>query len=189
MNVREKLLRIQTELKVPKNRSNAFGNFKYRSAEDILKRVKPFLSELKLTLTMTDEVISVGTHTYIKATAYLVDTESEEFVQASALAKEPQEAKAKMDESQTTGSASSYARKYALNGLFLLDDSIDIDSEQAIDDGSPCSDAQKKIIEDLCKQHNVNIQELYKKHKVKKDRPTASQAGLILNIFKKHFGD
>lgn len=188
MTLKEKLMNIQNQIKVPKNKRNDFGNFKYRSAEDILKAFKKYEMEYKVLLTMDDDVIAVGNSNYIVGLAVLEDLESDEKIIKKAFAKEPDQAKAKMDESQTTGSASSYARKYALNGLLLLDDSIDFDSNEAIDNGAPASEAQVKMIDNLCKKHNVNQVELYKKHKVKKV-PTAAQAGVILNIFKKNFGD
>lgn len=189
MSVYKKLLNIQKDLKVPKNKKNDFGNFNYRSCEDILKAFKKYEEGLNVILLLSDEVERVGDINYIKATATLIDLETGDSVSTSALAKEPSSAKAKMDESQTTGSTSSYARKYALNGLFLLDDSVDVDSNQYIDSGEPATEAQQKQIDTLCKKHNVNQAELYKKHKVKNGVPTAQQAGLILAIFKKNFGD
>lgn len=125
MNIYEKLIDIQSKLKVEKNKHNEFANFDYRSCEDILQTVKPMLSEHKLVLLLLDELEYVENRAYIKATAILTDGESE--IKVSALAREPEKPKAKMDESQTTGSTSSYARKYALNGLFALDDGEDPD--------------------------------------------------------------
>ena len=125
MSVYEKLSKIQAELVVAKNKHNDFGGFFYRSCEDILQAVKPFLTQCSLILTLSDEVILVGDKHYIQATAILTDgTES---ISTKAFAREPTSPKSKMDESQTTGSASSYARKYALNGLFALDDGADSD--------------------------------------------------------------
>lgn len=126
MNIYEKLNDIQEKLVVSKNKYNEFGNFNYRSAEDILQAVKPYLKEHKLVLLLTDEVIQIGERNYIKATATLTDGESK--IETHANAREQATPKAKMDESQTTGSASSYARKFALSGLFALDDGIDSDS-------------------------------------------------------------
>lgn len=124
----EKLLKIQTSIKVLKNIWNDFGKYYYRSAESILKAVKPFLVELKCTLKLEDEVVCIGNHNYVKATATLKDLETGEQETASAYAKEP-ESKKGMDDSQLTGSTSSYARKYALNGLLLLDDGKDSDKK------------------------------------------------------------
>lgn len=188
MGIAEKLMRIQTRIKVPKSRVNDFGNFKYRSAEDIMKALKPLEKEFQVALKISDDVIAVGANVYIKATVSLVDLENGESISTCALAREPATPKAKMDESQTTGSASSYARKYALSGMFLLDDSIDPDSNNAIDSGEPCTDAQAKTIVALAKQYNVDLERLYKQQKVKGNRPTAMQAGKILNMFKKQLG-
>lgn len=125
-NIYEKLVDIQSKLKVEKSKHNDFGGFDYRSCEDILQAVKPMLNEHKLALLLLDELEYVENRSYIKATAILTDGESE--IKVSALAREPEKPKAKMDESQTTGSTSSYARKYALNGLFALDDGEDSDN-------------------------------------------------------------
>lgn len=125
MSIYEKLTSIQTKLKVEKNKHNDFAGFNYRSCEDILLAVKPFLEMHNLSLLLTDDIVCVDGRAYIKATAILTDGESE--IHVSALAREPEKPKAKMDESQTTGSTSSYARKYALNGLFALDDGEDPD--------------------------------------------------------------
>lgn len=118
----EKLLRIQSELKANKSRRNDFGGFNYRSAEDILEAVKPLLEANNCLLTLSDTVVSIGERYYVKATASFVDIETKEVVCTSAFSREA-ESKPKMDDAQVTGSASSYARKYALNGLFLIDDS------------------------------------------------------------------
>jgi len=126
MKLYEKLIEIQSTLSVNKTKHNDFGNFMYRSCEDILKAVKPSLKEHGLFLLLIDEVVSVGDKNYVKAIARLSDGIEE--IETSALAREPGTPKAKMDESQTTGSTSSYARKYALNGLFGLDDGEDGDS-------------------------------------------------------------
>lgn len=123
MRLFEKLSLIQRELKAPKNQYNSFGGYKYRSCEDILEAVKPMLDGL--VLTVSDDVVLVGDRVYIKATATITDG-VESFVN-TALAREPL-AKKGMDESQVTGTASSYARKYALNGLFCIDDTKDADS-------------------------------------------------------------
>lgn len=125
----DKLLKIQTELKAPKNQFNAFGKYKYRSCEDILEALKPLLKEQGMTLVLSDEVVAVGTRNYIKATATItsIDEKEERAIFVTAYAKE-EETKKGMDGAQITGSASSYARKYALNGLFLIDDTKDADA-------------------------------------------------------------
>ena len=124
-----KLMEIQTKIKAPKNLYNSFGKYKYRNAEGICEAVKPYLAEQKCALTLSDEIIDVGGRIYVKATATLRDTETLESISVSAMAREAEEKKG-MDESQITGTASSYARKYALNGLFLLDDTKDADSDE-----------------------------------------------------------
>lgn len=122
----EKLLMIQAKLKAPKNQYNDFSNFNYRSCEDILEAVKPLLVDTQTVLILSDEIVQAGDHFYIKAIAKLVDTVSKEFVENTAFAREA-ESKKGMDSAQITGSASSYARKYALNGLFAIDDTKDSD--------------------------------------------------------------
>jgi hypothetical protein len=129
MNIYEKLMIIQQELKAPKCQKNSFGNYKYRSCEDILESVKPFLSKTKTTLTITDELMQVGERYYIKAIATLYDTEEEKHISNIAYARES-ESKKGMDDSQVTGATSSYARKYALNGLFCIDDTKDADTDE-----------------------------------------------------------
>ena len=155
MNVQEKLMNIQTELNAPKSLFNKFGNYSYRSAETILEAVKPLLAKYKAILIMSDEIVSIGEHDpllfkeevydnkakkmkeetrvtgnqryYVKATATLIDTEKDMRISTTAYARE-EESKKGMDLSQLTGSTSSYARKYALNGLFAIDDTKDSDA-------------------------------------------------------------
>ncbi|KEH89124.1 recombinase [Clostridium novyi A str. BKT29909] len=127
MGVYEKLLRVQSELKAPKSQFNKFGNYAYRNCEDILESVKPLLLENKLSLMIADEILLVGDRYYIKATATIVDIETGDKESVSAFARE-EENKKGMDASQLTGSTSSYARKYALNGLFCIDDTKDSDT-------------------------------------------------------------
>ena len=122
-----KLTRIQSDLKAPKGQFNKFGNYKYRSCEDILEAVKPLLKESGLILLIKDEIINLGDRYYVKATCTLYDEEGHS-LSTEALAREAQTKKG-MDESQITGAASSYARKYALNGLFAIDDNKDADTQ------------------------------------------------------------
>ena len=124
----DKLRTIQTRLKAPKGQRNTFGNYNYRSAEDILEAVKPLLAEEEATLTLSDEIVEVGGRIYVKATATFY-TAGNEPVQVTAYAREA-EVKKGMDDSQITVTASSYARKYALNGLFLIDDTKDADTDE-----------------------------------------------------------
>lgn len=127
MKLHEKLLAIQTKLKAPKGQYNKFGNFNYRSAEDILEAVKPLNAEQGLLLTITDEIKEVGGRIYVVATATVSD--GTDTLQVSAFAREPENKKG-MDESQITGATSSYARKYALNGLYAIDDNKDADTDE-----------------------------------------------------------
>jgi len=120
------LVKIQAELKAPKNQTNNFGKYKYRSAEDIVEAVKPILNKYGTALVISDEVVQVGDRIYVKATATLLD-DTDEVVSVSGWARE-EEVKKGMDSAQITGSTSSYARKYALNGLFAIDDTKDSDA-------------------------------------------------------------
>ena len=129
MSVNEKLLAVQAELKAPKEQYNNFGKYKYRSCEDILEAVKPLLAKNKATLRIADEIMLIGERFYIKATATFADIETGEAVTNTAFARED-ETKKGMDGSQITGTASSYARKYCLNGLFLIDDTKDADTDE-----------------------------------------------------------
>ena len=125
----EKLLAVQNELKAPKDKRNNFGGYNYRSCEGILEAVKPLLQEQGLMLTIKDEVVNIGDRYYVRATVLLDDISSNGEIAITALARE-EEAKKGMDASQITGTASSYARKYALNGLFLIDDTKDADTDE-----------------------------------------------------------
>lgn len=127
MSIIEKLQLIQQELIAPKNQYNSFGKYNYRSCEDILEGLKPCLKKVKAAVTVSDTIEMVGDRYYVKATATLFDSESNESVSNTAYARED-DSKKGMDASQVTGSTSSYARKYALNGLFCIDDVKDADS-------------------------------------------------------------
>lgn len=133
LSLSEKLNRIQVELKAPKDKLNKFGGYNYRSAEGILEALKPLLKTYGVYVTLSDEIVEVGGRVYVKATACLSDTKSadgfNEVKIATAYAREA-ESKKGMDEAQVTGATSSYARKYALNGLFLLDDTKDADTDE-----------------------------------------------------------
>lgn len=127
MNIYEKLQIIQTKLKAPKSQYNGFGNYNYRNCEDILEAVKPLLAEVKAVLTLKDEIVVKGDRYYVEATATLHDIEEYNTISNKASARE-EETKKGMDGSQITGASSSYARKYALNGLFAIDDTKDSDT-------------------------------------------------------------
>jgi hypothetical protein len=134
------LQEIQSELKAPKGQRNNFGNYNYRSAEDILEAVKPILAKHKCALVVNDEMVEVGGRIYVKSTAMLA-FENQPFASANAFAREADNKKG-MDDAQITGSASSYARKYALNGLFAIDDTKDADFNNKHGKDSP---ATKKV--------------------------------------------
>ena len=144
LNLTQRLLNAQSELKAPKGQYNNFGKYKYRSAEDILEAVKPINAKHGVLLTITDEPVLVGDWHYIKATATITDgTES---IVVTAYARESLNKKG-MDDSQITGTASSYARKYALNGLYLIDDTKDADTDEYRNQGNkaPKSATQAEI--------------------------------------------
>ena len=144
MSIYTKLMNVQNELKVPKNNTNTFGNYKFRNAEDILEALKPLLKKHNVTVIITDDVVTTGNRYYIKATVKFIDTETGEMIETSALARE-EETKKGFDASQITGSTSSYARKYALNGLFAIDDTKDSDTtNKHLKDEPTLSDAQIK---------------------------------------------
>ena len=126
-NIRQKLQGIQSSLKAPKGQTNKFGGYRYRSCEDILTAVKPLLAEWGCSLVISDEIVEIAGRVYVKAIANLIDNDSTDMIPAYGFAREA-ESKKGMDEAQITGSASSYARKYALNGLFAIDDTKDPDA-------------------------------------------------------------
>ncbi len=126
-NVYIKLVNIQSTLKAPKSQFNNFGKYNYRSCEDILEGLKPILKEEKALVILDDNIVQIGNRFYVEATATLIDAETGEKVSTKALARED-ETKKGMDLAQVTGSVSSYARKYALNGLFCIDDTKDSDA-------------------------------------------------------------
>ncbi len=136
MNITEKLLQIQQNLNAPKDQFNSFGKYSYRSAESILQAVKPLLEDNKVCLTLSDTVCEIGGRVYVKSTATLKDTETNEDIFVDAYARE-EENKKGMDASQVTGASSSYARKYALNGLFAIDDNKDSDATNTGDAQKP----------------------------------------------------
>lgn len=138
----KELISIQSELKVPKTQVNRFGGYKYRKAEDILEAVKPLLSKQKCTLIITDDVVLIGNRIYVKATA-TIKNEKGEYETTTGWARE-EETKKGMDGSQITGASSSYARKYALNGLFAIDDNADSDTTN---DGQQQTQTQQPTVQ------------------------------------------
>ena len=144
MTIFEKLSAIQAELSVPKNQHNSFGNYNYRSCEDILEKVTPLCKAHKAVLMLTDDLANIGERYYVKAQAELIDLETGDSVVTHAYAREELEKKG-MDGSQITGASSSYARKYALNGLFCIDDAQDSDATNTGDKPkAPTATAQPK---------------------------------------------
>lgn len=145
-NLYKKLSFIQEKLKAPKNQYNRFGKYNYRSCEDILEGLKPYLRDLGLVLNLFDDIEVKGNRYYIKATAKLIDVETSEFIESYAYAREAENKKG-MDSAQVTGATSSYARKYALNGLFAIDDTKDSDyynNEETIQNSKP-KQAKKQV--------------------------------------------
>lgn len=204
MNIQEKLLYIQAKVKAPKNLYNSFGKYSYRNAEGILEAVKPFLDEMKCTLTISDEIVTVGGRIYVKANATLWDTEKIDVIAVSAYAREADQKKG-MDDSQVTGTASSYARKYALNGLFLLDDTKDPDTdeyakqtgaekkdkqpEKAAEKGTLieyASEAALKTIQIMAEKANQPLEKICKKPL---EALTADEATQIILWLKKKLGE
>ena len=165
MNIYEKLNKIQTEQKAPKGQYNSFGKYKYRSCEDILEAIKPFLTETKTVLTINDEIVFIGNRFYVKATAVLTDCENENsFINNTAFARED-DSKKGMDGSQITGASSSYARKYALNGLFAIDDTKDADTDENAKQQGNSTRTQEperitkedvQLMRNLCEQKGLN---------------------------------
>lgn len=159
MNIYEKLAIIQQELKAPKDQYNSFGKYSYRSCEDILEAVKPLLNKTKTVLIMSDRIAEVGARTYLAATVKLIDTESErgESVENTAFAREDEDKKG-FDAMQLTGATSSYARKYALNGLFAIDDNKDADyTNNGTEQKKQADKPQKKEAKGLTYEQAVQL--------------------------------
>lgn len=182
MSVYSLLNKVQTELVATKNQFNAFGKYAYRSCEDILEGVKPHLKAHKCVIVISDSIEMVGDRIYIKATAKFVECETGDAVECTALARE-ELSKAGMALPQVTGSSSSYARKYALNGLLLVDDSKDADTmdnskEEAPQQKQYEDDPNKDWLDDItqlvafCKTHNLSpadaVAQGRKKYKISK---------------------
>lgn len=145
----EELRKIQAELKAPKGQYNSFGKYHYRSAEDILEAVKPLLAKYAIMMTISDEVVAIADRIYVKATV-TIENGSGTVKKVTAYAREPQDKKG-IDESQITGAASSYARKYALNGMFLIDDTKDADTDEYAQQTSKQSSKNNAQQPPICK--------------------------------------
>lgn len=184
MGLREKLLNIQTELKAPKGQYNSYGGYKYRSCEDILEAVKPLLKANNCLLRISDDIVNIGDRYYIKASATIQDAKTEESITNIAYARE-EETKKGMDGAQITGTASSYARKYALNGLFLIDDTKDADTdEHAKQTGAEPKKATEKQVEYI-KKLSKDINSITSYYKVDKlEDLTGEQAKAVINQLK-----
>jgi hypothetical protein len=188
----QKLINIQKKLKAPKDSYNSFGGYKYRSCEQILEAVKPLLAEENCELILTDDIILIGDRYYVKASAHLSDGTDYKIV--TAFAREDEKKKG-MDGSQITGTASSYARKYALNGLFLIDDTKDADTDEhaqivkkasekaSREEAELATDAEKKVFTDRCKQLDVDYRQILQQVGVK-GLMTKEQHGEALIILK-----
>lgn len=163
----KRLSMVQAELKAPKNQFNKFGRYKFRNCEDILEAVKPLCFKNGLVLVLTDQIVNIENRFYIEATAKLYDTESEQTLEVKASARES-ETKKGMDESQITGASSSYARKYALNGLFDIDDTKDADTNEFKSNASKMLHSDIEKLEKLALQKGVKCEQLLKKYKVAK---------------------
>lgn len=179
MNLKEKLSAIQTELKAPKNLTNKFGGYNYRNAEGICEAVKPYLKKYNVSLKLDDSVFLIGNRFYIESTATLLDNESDEKIEAQAFARET-ESKKGMDDAQLTGATSSYARKYALNGLFLLDDTKDADSEEFKTTAEKKAKTEVKVTEE-------NANEKITDEEVKLLKAEAIRTGTTSDFLKKQF--
>lgn len=197
MNVYKKLLAVQSKIKCNKNQKNSFGNYNYRSCEDILEAVKPHLVEVKATIMLSDTIELVGDWHYVKATATFVDLETGNSIDVSAYAREEFVSGKKMDYPQFTGSSSSYARKYALNGMLLLDDSKDPDSdayqepaqnEPKKEEPKPQTkqltkedvEAREKLIA-YCKEHKINMAMVAKQYPEVASRGTKKVFDYVLS--------
>lgn len=175
MGIHEKLLTVQAELKAPKSQYNSFGKYNYRNCEDILEALKPLLSETKAAVIISDEIVNIANRFYVKATAKFIDAESGEALETTAYARE-EESKKGMDGSQVTGASSSYARKYALNGLFAIDDTKDADT---------LNRHEKKPKQDPMESIKGQLNNLITKYAELSNRPIADISKELMETVKK----
>lgn len=192
MNKFEKLKEIQQKLKAPKSQYNSFGKYNYRNCEDILEGLKPLLSEQNCTVHITDEIVLIGERYYLKATVHFVDNESGEEVTTTAYAREDNEKKG-IDRAQLTGATSSYARKYALNGMFAIDDTKDSDYLNNEKDTSDKKDPKKELEKPLdwrheymqiCAEKGIDSVKYATEHKISK-ATTQEEFKAICGVLKK----
>ena len=176
----KELITIQSKLKAPKGQYNNFGKYKYRSCEDILEAIKPLLKETECVLTITDDIVLVGDRFYVKATVTLKNNNGET-VTTSAFARE-EETKKGMDGSQVTGASSSYARKYALNGMFCIDDTKDSDAtnkgdESRNDDSNEELAFKSMAMSDISKAQDINsLMDIWENYKALREDKEFVQA-------------
>lgn len=197
MTLKEKLSKIQQEMKAPKNLYNSFGKYNYRNAESILEAFKPFEDKYNVLMVVYDDFVQVGDRIYIKSIAELLDCESDDAIKARAYARESVEKKG-MDDSQITGTASSYARKYALNGLFLLDDTKDADTDEYKNQekkGQEDSKAEAKritvkreTIKSICKDHGLEPEMICSMNGYDWSHMTETQLENMIGSLEKKFG-
>lgn len=197
MSLKEKLSKIQQEMKAPKNMWNKFGNYSYRNAEGILEAFKPFEEKYNVALVLYDEVQQIGDRYYIKAIAKLLDCESDKEITAYAFAREASDKKG-MDDSQITGSTSSYARKYALNGLFLLDDNKDADTDEFKEQEKKGQEekkseqkriaVKKETIKRICKEHKLEPETICSMNGYDWNSMTETQLENMIGALEKKFG-
>lgn len=152
---------IQAKLRAPKNQHNNFGNYAYRSQEDILEALKPLLATFDYSIIISDKIVAVLSRVYVEATVTLYDDQMKAIAQNTAYAREPENRKG-MDESQITGATSSYARKYALNGMFLIDDVKDADATNTGENGTITPEQAKEIKDLFDKAEGINEVAFYK---------------------------
>ena len=191
LNLTQKLLNVQRDLKAPKGQFNNFGKYKYRSAEDILEAVKPLNAREGILLTISDEPMFIGDWHYIKATASITDGKDTHIV--TAFARESQ-AKKGMDDSQITGTASSYARKYALNGMYLIDDTKDADTDEHRNQTNNAPRQQEKMAsndqlgllnnktQELSQLYNMDVNELKSKLGIKQSHTEKEFKHLLTRV-------
>lgn len=198
MNIYEKLAAVQQELNAPKDKKNTFAGYNYRSAEGILEAVKPVLKKYRSMITLSDEIVEIGGRIYVKAQAIFfsldpVETGSISFppgpMSVFAYAREA-ETKKGLDDSQITGTASSYARKYALNGLLLIDDAKDADTDEyqkqtKEDEGEKISSRKAKLITDLASEAKVELKTVLMKPL---EELTNKQADALIASLRKKIG-
>ena len=184
MGISDKLINVQSKLIAPKSQYNSFGKYNFRNCEDILEAVKPLLLENKLTLVLTDKVVLIGDRYYVEATAILRDIETSEKIEVNAYARE-EENKKGMDGSQVTGASSSYARKYALNGLFCIDDTKDSDTtnKNTSKSSNKVTEAQIKRLYTISNKAGYNSDKLkefvFKKYEKKIEELTKDEYNYI----------